>query len=131
ADAIGVAERKARQRLARIDFEQRDVRRRIAADDLGRNRVSAASVLIGAEVHVHFRRALHDVVVGQNVAVWRDDEARTAAALGVLIIAAIGTLLTSGPSASLSLRIGKEKLEGIDAEAAASQVARFHDLRRG
>ena len=74
------------ERLARVDLQQGDVGGRVAADDLGRDGASAVAVLVGAEVDLDLAGAFDDVVVGQDVAVGRDDEAGAAAALAPLVI---------------------------------------------
>src|SRR5205807_5113701 len=86
ANAVGVAQRNARQRLPSLDFQESDVGGRIAADDLRIARVAAVAVLVRAPVHLHFAGAFDDMVVGDDVAVGRNDEARSAGDLLALVI---------------------------------------------
>ena len=60
----------ARQ-LLRVDLQQRDVGALVGADDLGDE-----FALVG-QPHGHFGRFVDDVRVGDDVAVGREDEART------------------------------------------------------
>ena len=66
---VGVAERRGLE-VGRGDFHEREVARLVGADDF---RVERASVV---QIDVNLVRAVHDVVVGQDVAVARDDHAR-------------------------------------------------------
>ena len=69
-DGVGVAERERRQPLATgADLEQRDIGRGVGADDL-RGLPRAA-----ADRDLDRRRAVDDMVVGDDVAVGGDDEA--------------------------------------------------------
>ncbi len=76
SQVLGVAERRDRQVMLRVDLQQRDVALVVMADNL-RNVV--APVLRG---HRDFARTVDDVLVGQDVAVLGDDEA-TAERLGM------------------------------------------------
>ena len=80
AGVVAVAERHRRQRLG-VDLEDRDVGVGIGADDLGLELPPVEQPdrdLLGALDHV---------VVGQDVAVGRDDEARAAALLDLGLLA--------------------------------------------
>src|SRR5207249_4603998 len=55
----------------RVDFHHREIRRRIGADDFRRERASIRQLDLDGV------GAVDDMVVGQDVAVPRDDDART------------------------------------------------------
>ena len=67
-EAVGVAELERRQVVA-VDVEQREVARRVDADDLGRQLLP-----VGADLGRDLARALDDVRVGDDQAVGGDDE---------------------------------------------------------
>ena len=71
---IGRSESQRRQ-VRSLDLQQREVRGRILADQLGVERTAVV------ELHAEFRSPVHDVVVGHHVTVGRDDDARTSGAL--------------------------------------------------
>jgi len=71
ADFVGVAERQGRQRRARqVHLKQRQVRIEVGADQLG-----PCLAAVG-EVDLDSRGAFDDVLVGHDVAIAVDDEAR-------------------------------------------------------
>src|SRR5207237_420260 len=102
-----------------VDLQQGDVGGGIATDDLRIDVVPAVAVLVGAVVHLHLAGTFDDVVVGENVAVRRNDEAGTAGDLLPLIV----LLVRSGTAAAPARWIGEEKLEWVDTLRPASQVA--------
>ena len=70
ADARGLLrELQNRQRLLRLDLQECKIGARVGADDLGVN------LLLVIEAHLHLGGAVDDVVVGDDVAVSRNDEA--------------------------------------------------------
>ena len=81
---VGVAERE-RMQIGGGDFEQREIARLVGADDLRRQRAAVG------HLDLDVVRAVHHVVVGQDVAVGRDDDAgpeRRAGAARLLALAA-------------------------------------------
>ena len=118
ADAVGVAERNVRQRLAGVDLQESDVGGRVAADDLGVDGVAAGAVLVGAVVHLHLAGAFDDVVVGEDVAVGRNDEARAAGDLLVLVVIVARDCVAARRCAG-RCGFGKKNSNGIAAERAA------------
>ena len=78
-------------------------------------------------MHFDFRSVFDDVIVRQDVAVGRDDEAGTAAELALLVV----ILLIRRAAAALIARIGEEEIERIDPRAAFAHLARLDDLGRG
>ena len=83
ADPRGVRRPEGRRRQpGRVDLEHADVGVLVAADDIG---VEAAAV---EQEDPHAAGAINDVVIGEDVAVGRDHEARAAAALDRIFLAA-------------------------------------------
>ena len=68
AGGVGVAEAHGRQ-VARVNLDDGHVRRRIGAHDLG------GELTLVVQPHHHAVRARNHVIVGEDVAVRRDDEA--------------------------------------------------------
>ena len=71
---IGRSESQRREPLG-LDLQQGEVRRRVLADEFGIERTAVV------ELHLEFRGAVHHVVVRDDVAVPRNNDARTARAL--------------------------------------------------
>jgi hypothetical protein len=69
-EALGVAEREHRERLRRVDLDQRQIHAAIPADH------GAGEPAPGREPHLDARRALDHVGVGDDVAARVNDEAR-------------------------------------------------------
>src|SRR3954453_19002221 len=80
---VAIAQRHRRQ-LGGVDLEHRHVGIRIGADDLG---LELAPI---EQPYGDLLGALHDVVVGQNVAIGRDDEPGAAALLDLGLLAEAG-----------------------------------------
>src|SRR4051794_1942359 len=131
ADAVGVAQRNARQRLAGLDLEEGDVGGRIAADDLRIARVAAIAVLVGAPMHLHLARAFDDVIIGDDVAVRRNDEAGSAGDLLALVVF-IGRAVAVRTALAVALaRAREEELERIAAERTLlAEIGGFDDFGR-
>ena len=68
-DPVGIAECDMRQRLVRIHLEERQVRFRVGADDARRQ----PALVVEGDGDV--LRPVHDMMVGDDMAVFRDDEA--------------------------------------------------------
>ena len=66
-DLVGVAQLRRRKVLLGLDLQHRQIRFRIAADDLG------LVLLFVPHRDSHFFGPVHHVVIGQNVAVRADD----------------------------------------------------------
>jgi len=67
---VGVAEHHGGQVRRAVNLDERDVRLRVAADDLG------LELLAGQQLDDDLVRVLDDVVVGEDVTLGIDDEAR-------------------------------------------------------
>ncbi len=143
--AVAVAELQVLEAGAGIDLEQRQVGRRVGALDL-------RGVVAVAEMDLDLRGAFDDVIVGDDQAVGRDDEA-AAAGLGAIVLGRlllrdavlVGPARSAGPSGSALAAItaaarAEEELERIDslslslslpsqAPAPAEAVRRFLDRR--
>ena len=74
AQCVRRTERHGRQ-VGGLDFQQRKVGRRVLADELGLERAAVV------ELHFELRGPVHDVVVGDDIAVLGDDDTRTAGTL--------------------------------------------------
>jgi len=111
----GVAEFEIGQIGLAVDFQQRQVGFLVAADDFGLDRL-----FVVAELDLDLVGAVHHVVIGDDVAVRGDDEAR-----------AQGTLLMRlGHAASLALGAEEsiELVEEVVHGAAATAVELFEEI---
>src|SRR5207244_2533512 len=82
------------------------------SNDRGVGGVAAVAVLVRSVMDLNLAGVLDDVVVGQDVAVRRDDESGTAGDLLPLVVFVVRGLLPAG--AALLARVREEELERID-----------------
>ena len=103
-DRIGVAERD-RFQVAGVDLEQREVARLVGADHLGAQRAAVG------QIDFDFIGAVDDVIVRQDVAVGRHDDARSERALFEAARRRAAASLSELPAEELSEEVVVGQLE--------------------
>ena len=104
---IGRSESQRRQPLG-LDLQQREVRRRILADEFGVERTPVV------ELHLEFRSPVHDVVVRHDIAVLRNNHARTAGPLLAVLRTSVAAAVILRDSEELQKRIVAPALGHLD-----------------